>query len=208
MKVTCLPLGPVCANCYILSDDNGNGVVVDPGEYNFGLQLAIENAGINNLQYILCTHGHFDHISGVAQLKEKYPQAQVVCGEEDAPALSSSAISLADVFRLPFNPCYADKTVKSGDKLTAGGLNIIVIGAPGHSPGGVVYYLPDEGIMFTGDTLFKGSIGRTDLYGGNYSVLVKTLGKFRDYPAETVVYPGHGEKTTIDYELKYNPYIR
>lgn len=208
MFIKCLPLGAVCANCYIISDGEGNGAVIDPGEYNHVLQHAIDNAGINNLHYVLCTHGHFDHISGVAQLKERYPEAQVVCGAEDAPALSSSALSLADVFGLPFNPCYADKAVKNGDLLTAGGLNIKVIGAPGHSSGGVVYYLPDEGIMFTGDTLFKGSIGRTDLYGGNYSVLVKTLCKLRDYPAETVVYSGHGEKTSIDYELKYNPYIR
>jgi glyoxylase-like metal-dependent hydrolase (beta-lactamase superfamily II) len=208
MEVKCLPLGPVAANCYIISDGAGNGAVVDPGEYNSGLEIAIKNAGINNLQYILCTHGHFDHISGVAQLKEKYPQATVVCGAEDAPALSSPALSLAEVFGLPFNPCLADKTVKNGDRLSVGGLNVKVIGAPGHSLGGVVYYFPEENVMFTGDTLFKRSIGRTDLYGGDYSVLLKTLEKFKNYPAETVIYSGHGEKTTIDYELKYNPYIR
>lgn len=208
MEVKCLPLGPVAANCYIISDGAGNGAVVDPGEYNSGLEISIKNAGINNLQYILCTHGHFDHISGVAQLKEKYPQVTVVCGAEDAPALSSPALSLAEVFGLPFNPCFADKTVKSGDRLFVGGLNVKVIGAPGHSLGGVVYYFPEENVMFTGDTLFKRSIGRTDLYGGDYSVLLKTLEKFKNYPAETVIYSGHGEKTTIDYELKYNPYIR
>lgn len=208
MEVKCLPLGPVAANCYIISDGAGNGAVVDPGEYNSGLEIAIKNAGINNLQYILCTHGHFDHISGVAQLKEKYPQATVVCGAEDAPALSSPALSLAEVFGLPFNPCLADKIVKNGDRLSVGGLNVKVIGAPGHSLGGVVYYFPEENVMFTGDTLFKRSIGRTDLYGGDYSVLLKTLEKFKNYPAETVIYSGHGEKTTIDYELKYNPYIR
>lgn len=208
MEVKCLPLGPVAANCYIISDGAGNGAVVDPGEYNSGLEITIKNAGINNLQYILCTHGHFDHISGVAQLKDKYPQATVVCGAEDAPALSSSALSLAEVFGLPFNPCLADKTVKNGDQLSVGGLNVKVIGAPGHSLGGVVYYFPEENVMFTGDTLFKRSIGRTDLYGGDYSVLLKTLEKFKNYPAETVIYSGHGEKTTIDYELKYNPYIR
>lgn len=208
MEVKCLPLGPVAANCYIISDGAGNGAVVDPGEYNSGLEITIKNAGINNLQYILCTHGHFDHISGVAQLKEKYPQATVVCGAEDAPALSSPALSLAEVFGLPFNPCLADKTVKNGDQLSVGGLNVKVIGAPGHSLGGVVYYFPEENVMFTGDTLFKRSIGRTDLYGGDYSVLLKTLEKFKNYPAETVIYSGHGEKTTIDYELKYNPYIR
>ena len=208
MEVKCLPLGPVAANCYIISDGAGNGAVVDPGEYNSGLEITIKNAGINNLQYILCTHGHFDHISGVAQLKEKYPQATVVCGAEDAPALSSPALSLAEVFGLPFNPCLADKTVKNGDQLSVGGLNVKVIGAPGHSLGGVVYYFPEENVMFTGDTLFKRSIGRTDLYGGDYGVLLKTLSKFKNYPAETVIYSGHGEKTTIDYELKYNPYIR
>ncbi len=208
MDVKCLPLGPVAANCYIVSDGAGNGVVIDPGEYNSGLEIAIENAGITNLRYVLCTHGHFDHISGVAQLKEKHHEARVVCGEEDVPALSSSVLSLADAFGLPFNPCFADKTVKHGDEFSVGELYFKVIGAPGHSPGGVVYYCPEESVMFTGDTLFKRSIGRTDLYGGEYSTLLRTLAKFKSYPVETVIYSGHGEKTTIDYELKYNPYIR
>ncbi len=208
MYIKCLPLGAVSANCYIICDGEGNGAVVDPGDYTLALENEIKNAGITTLHYILCTHGHFDHISGVAQLKEKHPSAQVVCGVEDAPALSSGSLSLAEVFGLPFNPCFADKTIKNGDELSVGGLNIKVIGAPGHSLGGVVYYFPEENVMFTGDTLFKRSIGRTDLYGGDYSVLLKTLGKFKDYPAETVIYSGHGEKTTIDYELKYNPYIR
>ena len=208
MYIKALSLGVVSANCYIISDGSGNGAVIDPGDYTLALKKEIANAGITNLCYILCTHGHFDHISGVAQLKEKYPESQVVCGVEDAPALSSPVFSLAEAFGLPFNPCFADKTVKNGDELYVGSLNIKVIGAPGHSLGGVVYYFPEENVMFTGDTLFKGSIGRTDLYGGDYSTLLKTLSKFRDYPADTLVYSGHGEKTSIAYELKYNPYIR
>ncbi len=208
MYVKCLPLGAVSANCYIISDGQGKGAIVDPGEYNFGLEAAIEIAGITDLQYILCTHGHFDHVSGAAKLKANHPEAQIVCGVEDAPALMSSRLSLADYFRLPYEPCTADKTVKNGDKFNVGDIEFTVIGAPGHSLGGLVYYCPRENVMFTGDTLFKGSIGRTDLYGGDYSVLLKTLEKFEAYPHETVLYTGHGEKTTIDYELKYNPYLR
>ena len=208
MYIKSFPLGAVSANCYIISDGQGNGAVVDPGDYHPILESELIKAGVENLQYILCTHGHFDHVSGVARLKAKHPEAQIVCGVEDAPALMSSRLSLADYFGLPYEPCTADKAVKSGDSFSVGDLAFTVIGAPGHSLGGVVYYCPREKVMFTGDTIFKGSIGRTDLYGGDYAVLLKTLKKLEAYPPETVLYTGHGEKTTIDYELKYNPYLR
>ncbi len=208
MYIKCLPLGPVAANCYVLTDGTGVGAVVDPGDYTPALENEIQRAGITELKYILCTHGHFDHVSGAQRLKQKHPEAQIVCGADDAPALESRQLSLAEVFGLGYDPCTADKTVTGGDGLTIGSLKLTVIGAPGHSLGGVMYYCPGEGVMFTGDTLFRGSVGRTDLYGGDYSVLLKTLKKFVAYPPETVVYSGHGESSTIDFELKYNPYLK
>ncbi len=210
MYIKTLPLGFVSANCYIIKDElSGEGAVIDPGDYNSALQNEILKADIKNIKYIFLTHGHFDHISGVARLKEKYPVAKVVVGELDAPLLSSADMSLASAFGLPFTPCYEDMKVKDNDILHLGEIEIKVISTPGHSLGGVVYYLPTENISFTGDTLFKGSIGRTDLYGGDITVLSRSLKKLASLlPKETIVYSGHGEASRMDYELTYNNYLR
>lgn len=208
MDIKTLVLGPVGACCYVLSTQSGEGAVIDPGEYTYSLEQTIIGMGITELKYIMCTHGHFDHISGVAALKEKYPAAKVVVGKGDASALSSSLLSLADAFGLTLTPCCADITVSGGDELRFGDVKISVFEAPGHSLGGVLYYCENEGALFTGDTLFKCSVGRTDLYGGDYATLIKTLKRFSSFPIKTRVYPGHGERTSIEFEMKYNPYLK
>ncbi len=210
MYIKTLPLGYVCANCYIIKDElSGEGAIVDPGDCNLRLEQEILKAEIKSLKYILLTHGHFDHIAGVNELKEKYPEVKVVIGEFDAPLLSDSSLSLAAVFGCPFTPCYSDLTVVDGDSLTLGETEIKVVFTPGHSLGGVVYYVPSESLAFTGDTLFKGSIGRTDLYGGDLNTLTLSLQKLKKMlPRETVIYSGHGESSKMSYELTYNYYLR
>ncbi len=210
MYIKTLPLGYVSANCYIIKDEkSGEGAVIDAGDYNMTLEREILNADIKILKYIFLTHGHFDHISGVSTLKEKHPDAKVVIGEFDAPLLSNADMSLASAFGLPFTPCYADIKVKDGDSLKLGETKIKVISTPGHSLGGVVYYVPTECIAFTGDTLFKGGIGRTDLYGGDTNTLNLSLQKLkRMLPEETVTYSGHGRSSNMGYELTYNRYLR
>jgi glyoxylase-like metal-dependent hydrolase (beta-lactamase superfamily II) len=207
MNIKSVCLGPVSANCYVFCGENGEGAVVDPGDYNFQLEKIIEECGIKTLKYIICTHSHFDHISGVGRLKEKHPDAQVVVGTEDAPALSDAVLSAAADFGLPFYPCYADKTVVDGDSLNVEGYTFSVVATPGHTKGGIILYCEKEKIAFTGDTLFKGSVGRTDLFGGNHAQLMESIKKIKKFAPDTVLLCGHGESTTVAREMMYNFYL-
>ncbi len=207
MYIKVLPIGLVDANCYILCDENKCGAVIDAGDYTPRLETAIKESGIEKLLYIICTHGHFDHISGVARLKEKYPEAQVVVGEADAPALSSGFISGAEAFGLPFYPCYADVTINDGDVLEIGTIRLQAIATPGHTLGGMVLYCESEKVAFTGDTLFRGSVGRTDLYGGSYAQLIASVKKIKNLPPDTTLMCGHGESSTVEFEMEHNPYL-
>lgn len=207
MCIKALPLGLVAANCYIICDDNGNGAVIDPGDYTVSLETEIIKSGIKNLKYIICTHGHFDHISGVKGLKAKHEEALVVISEEDAPCLSDNNLSEATFFGVSCDTCYPDLTVKDGDTLELGEITFKVISVPGHTRGGIILYLEKEKVAFTGDTLFKGSVGRTDLKGGSYAQLMKSVKKIKDFSADTVLYCGHGESTTVEIELKSNLYL-
>lgn len=207
MNIKNLTLGPVSANCYVVSDNNGIGAVIDPGDYNLRLESAILESGIKELKYIICTHAHFDHVSGVGRLKEKYPDALVVVGAEDAPALCDPVLSASVNFGLPFYPCYDDKTVKDGDILEVGELSFQVIDAPGHTKGGIILYCEGEKVAFTGDSLFKGSVGRTDLYGGNHTQLMISVRKIKKFAPGTVLLCGHGESTTVAQEMMYNFYL-
>jgi glyoxylase-like metal-dependent hydrolase (beta-lactamase superfamily II) len=209
MYITTLPIGPVSANCYIICDEKTKiGAVIDPGDFTPSLLKAIKDAGIEELKYILCTHGHFDHIQGVSRLKEKYPESEILIGEKDCVALSDSVVSLASFFGAPFYPTVADRVLNGGDKIIIGEITFDVISAPGHSEGGVMYYSKDEKAIFTGDTIFKGSIGRTDFNGGSMTVLMNTLQKIKRLPEDVKIYSGHGEATTVKYETEYNMYLR
>ncbi len=209
MYIKTLPLGLVSANCYIICDENTKlGAVIDPGDFTPSLMKAINESGIKELKYILCTHGHFDHIQGVSRLKEKFPESEILIGEKDCVALSDSVVSLAALFGAPFYPCVADKVLNGGDKINVGDITFEIISAPGHSEGGVMYYSKDQKVIFTGDTLFKGSIGRTDFNGGSMAVLLNTLQKIKKLPEDVTIYSGHGEATTVKHETEYNMYLR
>ncbi len=207
MNIKKLSLGHIQANCYILNGGNGDGAVIDPGDFNKELLVAIQESGIKNLKYIICTHGHFDHISGVGRLKEKYPQAQVVVGAGDSYFLDSELFSACAYFGLEFFPCHCDKSLVDGEILNIGDTGLSVISAPGHSPGGIILYSENEKIAFTGDTLFKGSIGRTDLHGGSHPQIMKSVKIIKSFSPDTVLYPGHGESTTVAHECMYNFYL-
>lgn len=208
MYIKAIVLGPVSANCYIICDEETKiGAVIDPGDYNSALLKEIENSGMKELKYILCTHAHFDHIAGAGRLKEKFPEAEIAVGVEDSSALNDDMLSLSAYFGAPFYPCVGDVLLKNGDTLAIGNISLNIISAPGHTPGGVLYYEKEKGVIFTGDTIFKGSVGRTDFPGGSGAVLMNTLKKIKNYPDECVIYSGHGEKTTIKYEKRFNMYL-
>lgn len=209
MYIKTLVLGPVSANCYIICDEKTKvGGVIDPGDFTPSLLKAIDESGMKELKYILCTHGHFDHVQGVSRLKEKYPESEVLIGEKDSGALGDGVLSLASLFGAPFYPCVADKVLKNGDKINIGDISFDVLNAPGHTEGGVMYYSKDQRIIFTGDTIFKGSVGRTDFHGGSMAVLFNTLQKIKKLPDDVVIYSGHGEATTVKNETEYNMYLR
>ncbi len=209
MILECVIVGELEANCYVLSDEATKiGAVIDPGEYTEELKIAIKNSGMEKLEYILCTHGHFDHITGVSKLKKDYPDAKVCIGKEDTPYLENGLLSLATVFKADFEPCKPDMELSHGDTFTIGNINVEVFSAPGHTPGGVLYVVNDERIIFTGDTLFRGSVGRTSFKGGSTLELLNTLSRMKSFPDDYVIHTGHGESSTIGYEKRNNMFIR
>lgn len=206
MNVTIIPVGMLGTNCYLLSSEKKNCVIFDPGAQPDKIAGIIEKDGLTP-KYILLTHGHHDHIGGVQKLLARFGDCKVYIGEGDKEMLEDTGKSLA----ISRNETAAEflipeaATLKDGQELTLDELTIKVLDTPGHTKGGVSYICGN--LLFSGDTLFYGDVGRTDLYGGSYSVLKKSLKKLHDLPGDYCVYPGHGDATTLEYERKNNRYI-
>ena len=209
MYIKGFAIGPVSANCYVICDDKTKiGAVIDPGDFNGLLLKEIEKAGIEELKYILCTHAHFDHIAGVKKLKELYPQAKIVIGEQDAILTEDSDKNVADYFGASFEKFKPDVLVKENDQLEIGSKEFRVLETPGHSLGGVCYICDEEKFVFSGDTLFKLTVGRTDLWGGNLNELLDSVEKLMLLSDDYIVYTGHNISTTIGSERVRNRYLR
>jgi hydroxyacylglutathione hydrolase len=200
-------VGPVRENCYLLRRDGSQrALIVDPGEEAPKLLAAIEALGVT-LEGILLTHTHFDHVGAVA------PVARATGAEVWVPELER--IVLADINRYvpwpdlgPFEDYEAEHTLTGGEKLGLAGFEIDVLFTPGHSPGHVTFSIPDEFAVFSGDVLFRGSVGRTDLPGGDWDTLLASIRTLVDtLPPETTVYPGHMGITTLGAERASNPFL-
>jgi len=201
-----LEVGPIMANCYILGcEDTKEAVVIDPGDEADRILLALAESGLK-VKYIINTHGHFDHVGANKKMKEA-TNAAIMIHPDDEPMLSELSTS-AEAFGLSSeNSPKADKYLNDGDEIPFGNITLKVIHTPGHSRGGVCLYT--NGTIFVGDTLFAGSIGRTDLPGGDYNTLISSIkSNLLVFDGNTIVYPGHGSKTTIEREKRINPFLQ
>ena len=199
-------------NTYLLSDGQGHALVVDPGNSTAGehrrMQQAIDSAGLQ-LEGILCTHLHFDHILGNPFLQRQYRCDFHAHRQDESWLHNISGIAAAFGLQVPDMELRLEKTLKDGDHITLGDIDLEVLFTPGHSAGGLCFYAAREQALFCGDTLFAGSIGRTDLPGGDYATLIGSIhDKLLCLPDETVVYPGHGPVSSIGEEKQMNPFIQ
>jgi glyoxylase-like metal-dependent hydrolase (beta-lactamase superfamily II) len=207
VDVRSFTVGPVSENCYLAFLDGADrGVIVDPGDEAERILAAVEALGID-VDAILLTHCHFDHIGAVAPVA-KATRAPVYCPEIEVPLLTDIMSYVPWPGFGPFESYVPEHTVSGGEHLSLAGLEIDVLFTPGHSPGHVTYAIPDQGALFSGDVLFKGSVGRVDLPGGDWDTLLESIrGLVEGYPEETVVHPGHMAVTTLGAERASNPFL-
>ena len=203
MQVKSSSFGNMDNNCYLIVDEKTNkSALVDCSEYS---EKMINLIGNTDLEYILLTHGHCDHIAGAKQIKEKY-NAKIVIAANDEPMLHSGRLSLAVFIGGEQNDADADVIVKDNDKIILGNIEITVISTPGHTKGSVCYLA--ENSLFSGDTLFYCSCGRTDFPSGSVEEMMNSLKRLKSLEGDYTVYTGHGSHTTLNFERKNNPYMK
>ena len=207
MDVRSFTVGMVAENCYFARlEGSSAAIVIDPGEGEDRLLAAIDELGLD-VQAILLTHTHFDHVGAVAPVA-RATGAPVYCPELEVPVLADIMSFVPWPGFGPYESYEADETVSGGERLELAGLAIDVLFTPGHSPGHVTYSIPSERALFSGDVLFAGSIGRTDLPGGDAPTLFRSIATLVEaFPPETTVYPGHMGVTTLGRESATNPFL-
>lgn len=199
---------PFAENTYVAwPDGRADCVVVDPGAEPEAVLEFLRARGLTPAA-VLNTHGHVDHIAGNADLKAAYPDAPLVIGVGDAPLLTDPGLNLSRSFGFDVVSPTADQLVREGDTVVFAGLTLDIREIPGHSPGHIVYLVRDAGVVFGGDVLFRGSVGRTDFPGGSFETLATGIReKLYSMPDETVIYPGHGPVTKVGHEKRTNPFV-
>ncbi len=207
MKTNCLPLGDMQTNAYILEADDLRCIIIDPGAEPEKVSAYLTENQLRPLA-ILLTHTHFDHIGAVDQLRETY-QIPMLCHENEQDWLGDPVKNSSHLGRTLITVKPADRFFTKEETLEMGPFQLAIIETPGHSPGGVSFYCKEIQTVFSGDTLFLRSIGRSDFYGGDHLALVKSnKEKLLKLPSDTIVLPGHGSATTIGDEQANNPFLQ
>lgn len=204
MIIRCLPTGMFGSNCYVVGN-NGEGIIIDPGVDSREIINVVRKTGLKIINIIL-THAHIDHICSMDAVRDALG-ATVMIHRADAEALTDPWYNGSALFGISSAFRQADRILMDEEVFKAGELDIHIIHTPGHTPGGICIKI--GGNIFTGDTLFRMSIGRTDLGGGDYKEIINSIkSKLMRLDDDTVIYSGHGEASTIGYEKKNNPFIR
>ena len=207
-KMSSVTIGPVATNCYtIINEESKEAILIDVSGNPERLLAAVKEAGAKPVALLL-THAHFDHMDATDAVRAQYPDIEVIIGENDAPLLENPSLNLSYGFMGEPVSVKADRTVSDGDELELIGIRIKCIEVPGHTIGGMCYYMPDLTSLFDGDTLFHGSIGRSDFPTGDGDALIENIAtKLFVLPSDIRVFPGHDSETTIGWEKSNNPYF-
>jgi hydroxyacylglutathione hydrolase len=208
MILEMLTVGPFQENCYVIGDEaSGTGAIIDPGDEAARIALAVEQTHLE-IGQILVTHAHIDHVGAVAALVDEY-SCPVLMHAEAEPMLKQLPTQ-AMMMGLRFGKVPAvDRYIEDEEVLEVGGLELKSLYTPGHAPGHLAFYVESEELVFSGDALFAGSVGRTDLFGGSMELLMRSINeRLLTLPDRTGVYPGHGPETTIGAERVHNPFLQ
>jgi glyoxylase-like metal-dependent hydrolase (beta-lactamase superfamily II) len=208
MILEMLTVGPFQENCYVIGDqESGIGAIIDPGDEAARIAMAVEETGLD-IGSIIVTHAHIDHVGAVAALTDEYACPVLMHAEAEPmlEGLPTQAMMMGIRFgKVP----RVDRYVEDEEIVEVGDLRLHSLYTPGHAPGHLAFYLQDEGLVLSGDALFAGSVGRVDLPGGSMEVLMQSIEeRLLTLPNETVVYPGHGPRTTIGNERTSNPFLQ
>ena len=205
MHIETIIVGPLQTNCYVIWTERKEAIIIDPGAGALSIIELIKKKELSVSAYML-THGHFDHICALADLYEVFP-APVGVHALDLKWAFNDSNQMPPFYSVPARPSKIERILEDGQKWTDGGLTYEVISTPGHSPGSVSFLFSKQNILFSGDTLFAGSIGRTDFPGGDPDILNQSLKTIMQLPDDTIVYPGHEASTNIKREKESNPYL-
>jgi hydroxyacylglutathione hydrolase len=208
MILEMLTVGPFQENCYVIGDEEtSEGAIVDPGDEATRIALAVEQTGLD-IGQILVTHAHIDHVGAVAALADEYACPVLMHAEAEPMLEQLPAQAIMMGLRFGKVPT-VDHYIEDEEVLEVGGLKLRSLYTPGHAPGHVAFYVEGEDLLLSGDALFAGSVGRTDLFGGSMEVLMRSINeRLLTLPDETRVYPGHGPQTTIGTERAHNPFLQ